>query len=764
MNSRRLWTVAGYEMKLLRRDWTFKFLVVMAVVAVCVLQLRYQSNLRIVPWPSVALTSSIPYANAYLIHLVQLFFSLFLAGRFLFEKRSASTMDCTRVRPYSNVEFLWGKVLGFFGITVMVDVVLMGIALFIHLFASSSPFALCPYLFYFFTLTLPTLVFATGLALLVKSVARSQALSIVILGLLFYLNMAFAPRFLHGVLDLLASSLPNAFSEWTGFSGLGDYLLQRGAFLAVGIGMLCIGVGLQRRLDDRPAVSARPWLWGTMAFMLGCVSGWEYYRSFEERQEARAAARALFIKHDEDLKAEVTDHHVRFQQAGGTFSAESRLTLVNPHGETLSPVVLYLNPGLEVQEVWTNHKPVQFDREGQILLLQQPLPPGDTLNVQLRYAGGLTQSVCYAEYERDFPDTRRHSFFRYGKEMFFLRDNFTLLTPEVMWYPMSRPTVNVRSPHSTPKTFTRFTLEVVDPSGREVLSQGIAKRSGDTVRFTNPTPLPGLSLCMGHYTRYADTINQIPVAAYVFQGHEYFFEELNVARLRKALDGRFDYYKFYAENYPFSQFAVVEIPVHYCYYPREWRDEVETLQPEFLFCTERNATHYTSPHYDSVQYNVDQWRTPERIWVEGISGISSSTCKVYTHNIFAHIFDRYVSKSFQVKSTDCKHLLRMHHPQIISTEFIRINEVLQHMFNLYRAFRGDTWRDSERYSPSQQEASYLEKYSLKEILQDSSINGKHLLELKCLELSNRLAHQVSIYEFQSFVEECFRESLIRKIM
>jgi len=768
MKKRILWSITRNEAKLLRRDWSFRYLTAILIGGAVVLQTWIQTDTwQPAPWASVALPSSIPYANAYLIYFVQLFFALFLAGRFLFEKRSSSTMDSIRVRPYSNSEQWWGQALAFGGTMLLVDTVLIGMALLIHLFISEASFSWWPYLFYFFTLTLPTLVFFTGVSLLVKSVLRHQASSIVVLGVLFYLDIVYAPRFLHGTLDVLSSTLPNALSEWTGFSGLGDYLWQRGAFLFAGIGMLCLGVRFLHRPDDHPSFARNPLIWGGACLLTAGIFGSNYYHSLEHQQAERATARALFVKYENHLKAEVTDHHICFQQTGKTFTAESRLTLTNPYDEVLKPVVLYLNPGLEVKQITSgNNHPLRFHREGQILLLDETLSAGDSLKVQLDYAGGLTPSVCYSEYAT-LPDTRHYSFFRYGQELFFLEDHFTLLTPEVLWYPTSQPTVHVQSPHTTPKTFTRFTLEVIEKEEKTVISQGTPAQVGDTLRFTNRYPLTGLSLCIGRdYVHYADTLNGVNAELYIFKGHEWYCNEVkDVNRLKKDIAQRIQGY-----SYPFDKLALVEVPIHFAWYARSWTKQVEALQPELLFRPEREAMGVFSPAYDSVQYKYGPSYSivngekvfhldpnPERTWVTNyISRFLGFSQRIYKSNLFAeklganiHTIDR--------NNTNLLTLKALPQPQFYSHHFNRIDFVINQLpriiANMYqRAETVGLPPDGTRPD----KVDYFQHHSLREFLQTSS-DKERFVQGKVKELAKRL-HALSVFEeLEDFIHKYKKE-------
>jgi|GEM_PF-1212841 len=777
MERKKLVISARYEALLLSREWSFRFLTLLFMIGVVYWHLTFQSNaFREVSWGNIALPSAIPYTNACWIYFAQLFFALFLAGRFLFEKRTSSTMDSIRVRSYTNGEQWWGRVFGFGIVISFVNMVFILEALFIHLFASNSPFSLGPYLFYLLTLTLPAGIFIIGLTLLVKSIVHHQALSIIILGILFYLNVTYTPHILHGTLDILASMLPNSFSEWTGFSGLNNYLLQRLAFLLTGIGLLCWGRHLQRRLDDHPTINKNPLIWGAACIIMGIWFSGKYYHSFEKRQREREMARTLFVKYENRLKAEVTNHRICFQQTGETFSAESHLTLTNPHEEVLSSVILYLNPGLTVKEVRSGNHPIHFHREGQILLLEQPLSAKDSLNVQLHYTGGLTGAVCYAEFTT-LPDTRCFRYFRYGQELFFLQEHFTLLTPEILWYPVSQPTVHVQSGQTTPKNFTRFTLEVIGENNRIVISQGTPASSGDTLRFTNRYPLTGLSLCMGRdYIQYTDTLGSVRTELYLFRGHEWYFQEvMNWKQVKQFINRQLN-------GYPFDKLALVEIPAHFAWYSREWTDQVEVLQPELIFRTEREAMMTKSPTFDSAKFTYDTYNrrsipNPEGKWISDYNNMFLSAKRpiftrhpkdiLTTHLQWTIIKNRKIypfnTRTKYEKSTSIRQLKTLPIPPLTSYEFERIDRILSSLYlNLTDHLRYEDVSVGNKKENNKNDIDYLNKHSLMEALQNPQLDVEQCLKIKSIELAKRIALVVPIAQFNRFLVNYKEKNIFSK--
>lgn len=90
---------------------------------------------------------------------------------------------------------------------------------------------------------------------------------------------------------------------------------------------------------------------------------------------------------------------------------------------------------------------------------------------------------------------------RYGKRYLFLDQDFTFLTPECLWYPMTTPPVNPAQPYEIFPDFTFYSLQVLNTEERRVIAQGNEEEIDNGVHFTNLLPLPGISLCIGSYEK-----------------------------------------------------------------------------------------------------------------------------------------------------------------------------------------------------------------------------------------------------------------------
>ena len=107
--------------------------------------------------------------------------------------------------------------------------------------------------------------------------------------------------------------------------------------------------------------------------------------------------------------------------------------------------------------------------------------------------------------EYDFSNVNRLGIFCYGYTPAFCSEDYTLLTPECIWYPVSVPPY---SPLEYRKVnFTRYSLTVEHEPRLVVISQGdtVDEKEGKT-SFVFTHDMPGISLCVGEYRKREVTV------------------------------------------------------------------------------------------------------------------------------------------------------------------------------------------------------------------------------------------------------------------
>jgi len=389
--------------------------------------------------------------------------------------------------------------------------------------------------------------------------------------------------------DLFAIEIPNVFSEITFGEDAAFYLQQRFYLFLLGAGLCCFAVRGFWRLPNATRESRRGSYAGVVLFILaGMLAGCLVRESFQTRKVREAYKRHYLTQEQASVpNVHVASHEIKFDQTPrGIIQASSRLTVNNPHRETLSRVLLYLNPGLRVTALSVNQRPVKFTREGQLLSFPYRLQPGASARLELLYEGEIDERVCYPEISPETYKSRYYlpSFwpYRFERHYAYTGKNYTLLTPECLWYPVAVPPVTLLSPYNRERQFTRYTLTVKNESVKRVVSQGIGKQAGNDVVFRSPHAYAGLSLNIGDYRGQS-----VKRGASVYSAR-YYPDHNRVARFSCKEDFEYTLRRIReASPYQPDRLTFVEVPLSFRVFPREGRMDSELTQSEVVFLAER---------------------------------------------------------------------------------------------------------------------------------------------------------------------------------
>lgn len=542
----------------------------------------------------IFLPAAMPYANAVLFSVLQSFIIIFLAGNFLSRNRKCTSNEAFDVRPIANGEYIWGKGLGVVYLLTTLNVMVVLLVFVINLFGSVQPCSVWLYLFYFFTLTLPSLLFMTGCTILVKSFIKSEFLGVLFLLSFLVVNILVIGKIYHGVADFLALRVPNLFSTIIGHPGIGSYLLQRFIFVLLGFVGIYFAIVLSKRIpgnreSKKLNVFRGSVMLGGVLVLMTC-----FIMPFYLIRENRAAYTATYVKYNKYPKMNIRSHDILFRQDGKQYSATSYMMLENRHDRVIDTLILYLNPGVTVRQVTADTANLSFSRDHQALVIRGTrIHPGDSIHVEIRYAGMIDESICYPEISQDEYDRpySRDIFLNPGKRFAFLDHSYVLLTPECLWYPVSIPPVDIESPFSSRGDFTRYRLDVLQAGERLIVSQGIPEKRGDTLRFINHQDLLGIVLVAGPYRKDEHFDGNHSYEFYCKQGHyplEGVFRHISEEMKTEVLNAFFEEWNCYA-YYPYRKLCVVEVPVSFSVLKRPWRRGTEVSHPEVIFQSERTG-------------------------------------------------------------------------------------------------------------------------------------------------------------------------------
>ena len=286
-------------------------------------------------------------------------------------------------------------------------------------------------------------------------------------------------------------------------------------------------------------------------------------------------------------------NNLEVEQKGNVLSGKSTLLVKNEGNQELPEIILYLNPALAVSAIKENGTDVTFERENQVIRVARRVLSGEEVELVVEYCGGIDERVCYLDVDFDklfqLQSLPGHSSIA-GKRFAFVGDNFTVLTPECLWYPVARPSVNPASPYDVLPDFTSYSLQVAATDGRMVIAPGKRKTKEGSVCFTGEIPLPGIGLCIGNFEKYDVLVDSTLYELYLFEGHGKLlqgFEEIRDSIPAIIRDARYNVEERMGITYPYSQLTLVETPVSFSGFARPNKGGSEMAQPGMLFLPER---------------------------------------------------------------------------------------------------------------------------------------------------------------------------------
>ncbi len=791
MKMRDVFHVAVYEAKPQSRGWGFLLFVFGTLFSITLYQLFLQGEGYCENWKLVALPSSVPLINAYLFSVLQSLFVIVIMTDFPRREGMGETLEPIYARPMGNADYTWGRILGNVMLFSIVNVIVMLACIFFVNLNSLAPLNPWYYLFYFFTLNIPSLIFMMGLSLWSVRVMRFRYLALLLLLGWLGVSIVWLPYVLHGTVDFLATGVPNLFSDVTGHLGLGYYLLHRSIFLLLGTGFVFCSIKGMKRL---PSVKKRATFYaygGGTLILLGIACGILLEAAYWSDRSTREKYRESFRNHWKGKLCHIERHSIRMEQRQDRLFMESDLILCNLTEEKIDRPLLFLNPGLRVEDVEERGKNVNFKRDGQIIILDRPIDGGDSLRLRVCYSGKIDESftnlqLSDQDYENPFYNDL---FFPTGRRSAFIGDDYLLLTPACGWYPTAIAPVHPFMPMNTGKDMTLYYLKVVAPRQASLFSQGRVSERGDTLVFISSGYLPGISVCGGNFkTRQLDVDSLVRLSLNTITEPKAFFKHFAAAKVE-------DVKLFFYENpYMFpdglnfadltwkdgatARLSLIETPLSFRIESNEGRVLGGQIEPGIFFLPERS---YTVDMFDILNKPVgDGSPIPINIGDGQVymqeaqnptleQGINLWYClsKDWTPGSNSHpllMQNSYASNAVKLNPSDISSLMTDRRLSIYSEQYPFIN-ILWDRFYLDKSFlmgRGgkigvgdmETARD------------YIREHSLKEAMLDENIAQTTRYNVMLWSLRDLVDHiglKVSVDTFFRAIDDIYhtRRGMIR---
>ena len=110
--------------------------------------------------------------------------------------------------------------------------------------------------------------------------------------------------------------------------------------------------------------------------------------------------------------------------------------------------------------------------------------------------------------------------------------------------------------------------------------------------FENDHALSGISLCMGKYKSRSIALDSMKLDVYYFDEQSMLLQECDgdAEAVNKGIQAAWDQ-NVSAQfiKYPFRRMKIVEVPVAFCSYLREWKEGSEFVQPGIIFRPENQC-------------------------------------------------------------------------------------------------------------------------------------------------------------------------------
>jgi len=241
-------TVAHYEAITLRRSWFFRLFAIGSLVIFTFMNIGLFSPIGDESWEMISIPSAVPFVNLYLLNIGQAIIVIFLAADFLKRDKKLDTNEVLYTRPMSNFEYVTGKTLGILRLFISQNLLILAIALVMNIISKRMSIDILSYLQYLLILTVPTIIFSLGLAFVLMSVIRNQAVTFLVLLGYAALNMFWLWYRAGSVFDYMAFGLPAFKSGIIGFDNPGFIINQRLIYLFLGLALVFGTVLIFKRL------------------------------------------------------------------------------------------------------------------------------------------------------------------------------------------------------------------------------------------------------------------------------------------------------------------------------------------------------------------------------------------------------------------------------------------------------------------------------------------------------------------------------------
>ncbi len=580
-------TVARFETKTLLRSWFFRIFAILILGFVLLFNIFGVAAIGDGGWPGRLLPSGGIYFNLWLLNIAQAIIAVFLSADFLGRDKKLDTTESFYVRSISNTEYVIGKTLGVLKVFIILNLIVLAISLLTSLISSEIAVNWTSYLYYPLLISFPTLVFILGLSFFTMTLIRNQAITFVLLLGFIALSMFYLKQKWYGITDFLGFYTSFMRSDFTGFGNEIELISTRSFYLIAGLIFIIATIWRlprlkQNRFQNIKLGSAIVTL-SIVGFLLLSIK----VKNDTHNEKLRAEVQSL----NSTLKPsafKITSYTIELDHIGAKINTKATMEIEKVStGST--PLVFALNPGLKVETISINNQTVDFSRKTHLLLIKSEVQTNETLQVTISYQGTIEDAAMFPDVTEElWTSSHRTDPLLASKQHSFITDRFVMLTREANWYP-----VIAKKQYWTSYPFTQMDLTVKTKPGLHIISQGKKENIAvGSCSFLPEQNLNAYSLVIGEFEHNSTNVDGTQFNLYHHKNHTYFkpyFSEVNdtIADVLKTMKDDFE--RKLGVDYPFDQFSLVEAPINFYSYMRNWNLSTENNMPGMVFFPENGG-------------------------------------------------------------------------------------------------------------------------------------------------------------------------------
>lgn len=633
-------TVARYEIKTLLRSWFFRIFSLLTIAILIFFNLMIITDVGPnPPWLFRAIPASIPYFNLLIFNLVQAVIIVFLASDFLKRDKKLDTTDVIYIRSMSNADYVLGKTIGILTVFFLLNIAVLLLALTYNFIQTDTPVIWEAYLLYPLIISLPTLVFIIGLSFFSMVILKNQAITFIILLGYIASTLFFLTNKYNHIFDYMAFKLPLMYSDFVGFGNLEEIIIQRSIYLFSGLAFIFLTILLLKRLPQSQTTTRASVVF-TIVFAAISIYEVINYLSINFTNDS---LKAQMIDLNNELRNEdillITDYDIEINHEADKISGIAKMGFINSNENPVEKLIFSLNLALKVDEFSLNGQSISFERKAHTIHAKSrtPLQVAEKGEISIKYHGSIDDQSSYLDVDEEtLEGNNTLALMNIDKRHGFINEDFVLLTPEVLWYPISGVTYSPENPTFQNKQFSKYSLTVKTKPGLKVISQGKETEISDGyVSYSETIPLPQISLTIGKYIKKSIEVDSVDLNLYYLEGHDFYspyISELEDTLSSMLGEIKQDYERDLNLDYFYKSFSVVEVPIQFYSYSRRFASYQEVVQPQMVYIPEKCANLRQADFKGS--YNREKNR------------VESSNQAISDKEIQARILNRFITGTF----------------------------------------------------------------------------------------------------------------------